>query len=208
MLRSALVAVALVATACGGTTAADDTAVIDETTNSSITAAPNTTVPLVVTGNACAAYLDFLGAQDGVELNAALADLFQTVDDSDLGAAILIMRDGTGPLTEVRAAADLLSGRLVPACENTYSSEVSPAATDQEAAQLLVDSLAVGDRDAARTVAWANVIAQFEPWDSLLESDGAPSFQIEADLLTFDIGEGIAIDCLLGQGQIILCEFE
>jgi len=171
-------------------------------------APPSTTAPLEVSSDSCAAYLEFLRAQDGVALNAALADLFASVDNAELTAAILTLRDGTGPILEVRAATDLLSATLIPACEDVYHSEVSPTATDQEAAQVLTQALSAGDRDAASAVAWTNVIAQFEPWEPAPDAARPLAFEVAGDLLTFEIEQGIEIDCLLGQGQIILCEFE
>jgi len=206
-LTSAVLAIALVATACGGNASVDDSATSVPDT-SGAAAPPSAAALLEASADSCAAYLEFLGAQDGVALNAALADLFASVDEAELNAAILTVRDGTGPIGEVRAASDLLSAALVPACEDAYNSEVTPTATDQEAAQALTQALISGDRDAAGAVAWANVIAQFEPWEPVPDAVTPLEFEIDADLLTFEIDQGIEIDCLLGQGQIILCEFE
>jgi len=200
MLVRALVVVASVATACGGSSSTGDSAGDSTTTSSS------TTVPLEVTTDTCTAYLEFLRAQDGVELNSALADLFRTVEYAELTAAILTLRDGTGPLAEVRSASDFLRGKLVPACEATFSAEVSAVGSNDEAAQLLVDAMGTGDRDMASAVAWANVVAQLEPWEPL--TAGSPDFQVEADELTIEMEQGVVVFCVLGQGQIILCEIE
>lgn len=181
----------------GGCTAWPDDPVSSSRATIPGTSAPPTTVadPAAL----CNGYLVLLRTGDDVPLREAL-------EDPDLVEALDVMLSSEGEFAAIASAALEVEEAVVSRCAERYSVGLEPAPDDAAALTVFMEALVGGDRSAAETVAWDNVVAQLEPW-SPFGDDDAPSYRIEGSTAIARLDPAITLSCTATDGVVVSCTY-
>lgn len=156
------------------TTTAEATTVTTEVTTTTTEATTTTTETARPPGDQnldtfCNAYLTFAGSKDpegrveplnviweerGPHAPVELEGALETLKTADYGSE------------DVRPQHAVLKGFAIPLCLDIFNEGVVGAEDDATAAEQFFAALVAGDRQTALTLAPANTVALFEPWDS------------------------------------------
>ena len=159
----------------------------------------------------CEAFLVSLSPESSQEEHLAARAVLKASAPPEILAAYETLEVGEDT-DSVLGAIDVIENHFLAACGDRYRAGLRPAAGDREAAQGFYEALVAGDREAAASIASADVLARFS-WSGLKkhESVGAPSLQLEEDGSSFavllaptvvafcDVRGGAVIDCRFGE---------
>ena len=157
----------------------------------------------------CDAYLNYISAQDGAQLNTALGELRSQIDDEDVDAALDTIEQSSGDLGELADARNVLRAAVEPMCTEQWSAGVVPY-SDDDLAQVFYEAVLSGDRSVAAEVAPADVLAEFEPWEPIPADDslGSPTLTENPDgSFNMLLGSTITVYCETQEGVVTLCGF-
>lgn len=217
-VTTGLVVMALLIGACGDdSTTSSTTTTSPPTTTTTIapttTLAPTTTTTVApttttVAENAvlCDAFLAFRGAQEPDTMQSALATMADELGEEapdTVAAAIVAFQTADFGDTPVGEWIGYLRDNIIPMCMNRYYEGVVGTADNATTSQQFFDALVAGDRATAATLAQAEVIAQFEPWEAIpgtsaIEETSSGGFAAQ-------LGFGYGIACVVTDGIVVQC---
>lgn len=198
------------------TEATTTTPVTAETTATTTEAATTTTAAATATtvgqdlGVFCDAYLAFGAAQDPesrVEpLNAIWAERGSNAPDELKEVVNTLMTADFGS-EDVRAQHAVLRDFVLPLCEATYDEGVVGAEDDATAAEQFFAALVSGDKESARTVAAAQIVALFEPWEPYPDQGGVPELVLDDGQFYVTLTPAFSFRCEMSDGVVTGCFF-
>lgn len=156
-------------------TPATTAAPTEPTTATPATAAPDAGADVMTAPTGiplCDAYLAWLSAQDGAQFNTALGQIAEIAGDDapqTVTEAIDTIGAADADVISVLEAQATLGDFVDPTCREAFDAGVVGLPEGGDVAAAFFEALRTGDRDFAATLAPADVIARFEPWEPLPE---------------------------------------
>lgn len=108
---------------------------------------------------------------------------------------------------DVRAQQAVLRDFVLPLCEATYNEGVVGAEDDATAAEQFFAALVSGDKESACTLAAAQIVALFEPWEPYPDQGGVPELMLDDGQFFVTLTPAFSFRCEMSDGVVTGCFF-
>lgn len=143
--------------------------------------------------------LDDLEAELGADAPVGVSDAIDTLQDPD------------ADIDDIFTAIDSIDGYVKPICRTRWDNDLEPAESNEEAVNLLFESIVAGEEAAVGGIAPDDVIAAFDPWEPLEDDPdtGAPSlsYTVGEDSFNMLLAPTVTVFCEVDGGVITSCAF-